>query len=176
MLFYLRIIILILAMVLLFLAPFFLVPFGIKKKKKAPIIVSSVVWGPVYLLLLIGFMMYPHEYPYVDLWVYGKTAVEIEDKYGEPTYYENDTLYYRCNRWPNYGYNYYCVELNEEGEAHKIYRDFYDKTWAMGKTFDEIEERFGDGSYWPSSYYYKYGYKLSYEDGVVTEFDTGEFS
>ena len=173
--FYLKALMLILAIVILFLAPFFLVPYGIKKKKKAPIIVSSAVWGPVYLFLLIVFTIYPREYPYVDLWVYGKTAAQIEEKYGEPVYYENDTLYYRCNWWSNNGYNYYCVELNEEGEARKIYQDFYDKTWAIGKTFDEVEEKFGKGSYWPHEYYYIYDYKLSYEDGVVIDFDTGEF-
>lgn len=168
-----------LLMIVLFLiAPFLLIVFGIKRKKKIPVIVAASVWGPIYLFFLIVWMIYPREFPYIDLWIYGKDNSEIIAAYGEPEYLENNTLYYQCNWWDDKGYNYYCIELNDEGEARKIYQDFYDRTWAMGKTMEEIEEKFGTGNEWRDVYSYHVGshhYDLQYDgEGRVISFSTSE--
>lgn len=167
------------AVALFLVAPFLLIAFGKKRNKKAPIIIAVSIWGPLYLFILIFWIIYPREYPYIDLWIYGKGSSEIIEEYGVPEYEENDTLYYRCNWWDGKGYNYYCIELNDEGEAKKIYQDFYDRTWSLGKTMEEIEEKFGTGCEWGDVYSYRasgsYDYDLYYdENGIVIDFDTSD--
>lgn len=167
----------ILVPIVFFIAPAFLIPYGIKKKKKGLVIVSAVVWGTIYLSILVYFSIYPHEHPYVDLWVYGKTPAEIEEKYGEPAYFENNTIYYRCN-WTDWsGFKYYCIEFDESGKVHKIYEDYYDKTWIIGRSYDEVTERFRE--VWPGIFdapteIYT-DYEIEFDDkDIAVEFGTGK--
>ncbi len=165
----------------LFAYPTILYILGIKKKAKAPIIIATSIWGPIYLTIITLIVLFPHEYPYIDIWVSGKTSNQIIEKYGEPAYIENNTLYYRCNWRDNKGYNYYCIELDEDGRADTIYEDYYDKTWSYGKTYSEIEEKFGHGIPWTTDIYYDVpdmgdDYIIEYNDeGVVVNFSTGMF-
>ncbi len=43
------------------------------------------------------FALFLWEYPYVDLWMYGKTQEEIIEVYGEPEHIDYDEMAYATN-------------------------------------------------------------------------------
>ena len=92
---------------------------NIKRKRKKQITIFSSLIIITVLLIISFYIIFPTHFPYVDMWIYGKTREEIQMVYGEPDYDGNglsyivgphilDTLYY-------------CIEFDINGKAVEIY-------------------------------------------------------
>lgn len=98
---------------------FFLIKNLVKKNKKRIWIFSSVIVA-IILLSVAFYVIFPSNFPYVDMWIYGKTSEEIQAIYGEPHYDGHGMICYRTE-WQFLDYNYYCIEFDESGKAVEIY-------------------------------------------------------
>lgn len=91
---------------------------------------KSLIWisGSVFAFLIIGivsfFILFPTEFPYVDLWVYGKTKEQIIEVYGEPEYNEYRELAYET-KWMFMDMFYYVIEFDENGRAYRMHESPY---------------------------------------------------
>lgn len=91
---------------------------------------KSLIWisGSALAFLIIGivafFILFPTEFPYVDLWVFGKTKEQIIEVYGEPEYNEYRELAYET-KWIFLDMFYYVIEFDEDGRAYKMYESTY---------------------------------------------------
>lgn len=91
---------------------------------------KSLIWisGTVLALFIIGivtfFILFPTEFPYVDLWVYGKTKEQIIEVYGEPEYNEYRELAYET-KWMIMDMFYYVIEFDENGRAYRMHESPY---------------------------------------------------
>lgn len=91
---------------------------------------KSLIWisGSVLAFLIIGivsfFILFPTEFPYVDLWVYGKTKEQIIEVYGEPEYNEYRELAYET-KWMFMDMFYYVIEFDENGKAYNVHESPY---------------------------------------------------
>lgn len=92
---------------------------NIKRKRKKQITIFSSLIITTVLLIVSFYIIFPHNFPYVDMWIYGKTSEEIQAVYGEPKYDGHGMICYRTE-WRFLDYNYYCIEFRD-GKAFKIY-------------------------------------------------------
>lgn len=127
--------------------PIVLISTGIVRKKKAPIIVASAVWVPIYTVLIIFFLGFPPKYPLLNPAILFQDYEGIVRIYGEPTYNDGDVLCYRTEVWW-YQCSYYCVKLTPNGRAYfAYYDDLYDSKWILGRSREEIDARFPENWY-----------------------------
>ena len=70
------------------------------------------------------FILFPTEFPYVDLWVFGKTKEQIIEVYGEPEYNEYQELAYET-KWMFMDMFYYVIEFDENGRTYRMYESPY---------------------------------------------------
>ena len=127
--------------------PIVLISTGIVRKKKAPIIVASAVWVPIYTVLIIFFLGFPPKYPLLNPGIMFQDYDGIVRIYGEPTYNDGDVLCYRTECWW-YQCSYYCVKLTPNGRAYfAYYDDLYDSKWILGRSREEIDARFPEHWY-----------------------------
>lgn len=127
--------------------PIVLISTGIVRKKKAPIIVASAVWVPIYTVLIIFFLGFPPKYPLLNPAILFQDYDGIVRIYGEPTYNDGDVLCYRTEVWW-YQCSYYCVKLTPNGRAYfAYYDDLYDSKWILGRSREEIDARFPENWY-----------------------------
>lgn len=68
--------------------------------------------------------MYPTDYPYIDLWVFGKTENEIIEVYGEPRYNNEDGLIYPTEYF-YWDQQYYVITFNKNGRAIYVEERIY---------------------------------------------------
>lgn len=91
---------------------------------------KSLIWisGSALAFLIIGivtfFILFPTEFPYVDLWVFGKTKEQIIEVYGEPEYNEYRELAYET-KWMFMDMFYYVIEFDENGRAYRMHESPY---------------------------------------------------
>lgn len=97
---------------------------SIPRKKRKLIGVSAVVMVLCSVGAITWCVLFPREYPYVDLWVLGKTEEQIIEVYGEPDYNEYKELAYKTN-WEFFDMNYYVIEFDENDRAYKIWEGPY---------------------------------------------------
>lgn len=127
--------------------PIVLISTGIVRKKKAPIIVASAVWVPIYTVLIIIFLGFPPKYPLLNPAILFQDYDGIVRIYGEPTYNDGDVLCYRTEVWW-YQCSYYCVKMTPNGRAYfAYYDDLYDSKWILGRSREEIDARFPENWY-----------------------------
>lgn len=114
---------------LILLAPVALIVFGIIKKKRKLVVVTIIVTLAVALLAAAYCILFPTAFPYVDLWVYGKTAEQVSSVYGEPDYdRETDSIIgYKLEKDNGFfgimgsnNYYYYYIYFDEKGTAYKV--------------------------------------------------------
>ncbi len=77
--------------VLLFCAAVFIVPatlavVGVVKRKKRLSVICGLILFVEILIVAAYFVLFPTCFPYVDLYIIGKTKAEITAVYGEPNY------------------------------------------------------------------------------------------
>lgn len=77
--------------VLLFCAAVFIVPatlavVGVVKRKKRLSVICGLILFVEILIVAGYFVLFPTCFPYVDLYIIGKTKAEISAVYGEPNY------------------------------------------------------------------------------------------
>lgn len=77
--------------VLLFCAAVFIVPatlavVGVVKRKKSLAVICGLILFVEILIVAAYFVLFPTCFPYVDLYIIGKTKAEITAVYGEPNY------------------------------------------------------------------------------------------
>ena len=94
---------------------------SINRKKKKRVLVSAVVMGLCLAATIIWYILFPTAYPYMDLWVLGKTEEQIIAKYGEPDYgsekaWQHDEMAY-YTRYIIFDPEYYVITFDEEGKA-----------------------------------------------------------
>lgn len=90
------------------------------RRKKA-----AAIFAVVMMVCIIGAVtwcvLFPTAYPYVDLWVLGKTEEEIIARYGEPRFEQwespdgNQIAYY--TKYIFLDPDYYIITFDEEGKA-----------------------------------------------------------
>ena len=79
---------------------------NIKRKRKKQIAIFSSLIIAIVLLIISFYIIFPTHFPYVDMWIYGKTREEIQEVYGEPDcvghgifydigFFFGETIYYR---------------------------------------------------------------------------------
>ena len=163
--------------------PIVLISTGIVRKKKAPIIVASAVWVPIYTVLIIVFLGFPPKYPLLNPAIMFQDYDGIVRMYGEPTYNDGDVLCYRTEVWW-YQCSYYCVKMTPNGRAYfAYYDDLYDSKWILGKSREEIDARFPEA--WEGRVGTKYYsidaensgiyYVVEYDErGIAVGFDTDD--
>lgn len=163
--------------------PIVLISTGIVRKKKAPIIVASAVWVPIYTVLIIFFLGFPPKYPLLNPAILFQDYEGIVRIYGEPTYNDGDVLCYRTEVWWDQC-SYYCVKLTPNGRAYfAYYDDLYDSKWILGRSREEIDARFPEGTYFGAGtvYYRVHGensgiyYAVKYdENNIAIDFWTDD--
>ncbi len=127
--------------------PIVLISTGIIRKKKAPIIIASAVWVPIYTVLIIFFLGFPPKYPLLNPAIMFQDYDGIVKIYGEPNYNDGDVLCYRTEVWW-YQSSYYCVKMTSNGRAYfAYYDDLYDSKWILGRSREEIDARFPENWY-----------------------------
>lgn len=155
--------------------PIVLISTGIVRKKKAPIIVASAVWVPIYTVLIIFFLGFPPKYPLLNPAILFQDYDGIVRIYGEPTYNDGDVLCYRTEVWW-YQCSYYCVKMTPNGRAYfAYYDDLYDSKWILGRSREEIDARFPEGTYFGAGtvYYRVHGensgiyYAVKYDENDI---------
>lgn len=92
---------------------------SIPRKKEALIRIAAVIMGICITGAITWCALFPTAYPYVDLWVLGKTEEQIIEVYGEPEYNDYRGLAYYT--WSFIDPNYYVIEFNENGKACNVY-------------------------------------------------------
>lgn len=94
---------------------------SIPRKKEKLIRVAAVIMGLCPTAVMIWYLIFPTAYPYVDLWVLGKTEEEIIEVYGEPRYEPEQSD--RGNKMAYYTRTifldpeYYIITFDENGKA-----------------------------------------------------------
>ncbi len=93
---------------------------NIKRKRKKQITIFSSLIITTVLLIVSFYIIFPTHFPYVDMWIYGKTREEIQEVYGEPDhvghgifydigFFFGETLYY----WIEFDINGKAIEIDE---------------------------------------------------------------
>ncbi len=59
---------------------------SISRKREKLIRVAAVIIGLCPTIVMMWYLIFPTAYPYVDLWILGKTEEEIIEVYGEPRF------------------------------------------------------------------------------------------
>ena len=93
---------------------------AIPRKKEKLIRIAAVIMGICPSVVIIWYLIFPTAYPYVDLWVLGKTEEEIIEVYGEPNYNESWSDYSELAYYTKYiifDPDYYIITIDEEGRA-----------------------------------------------------------
>lgn len=102
---------------------------SIPRKKEKLIRIAAVVMGLCPTVVIIWYLIFPTAYPYVDLWVLGKTEEEIVEVYGEPDYAPehshgyNEMAYY--TRYIIFDPDYYIITFDENGKAVDVREDLF---------------------------------------------------
>jgi len=88
-----------------------------KNERLIKVLILLVV--TIVLLTVSFYIIFPTNFPYVDLWIYGKTSEEIQVVYGAPDYDGHGIICYAAGPhfWDT---NYYCIQF-ENGKAVEIY-------------------------------------------------------
>lgn len=91
---------------------------NIKKKRKKQIAIFSSLIIAIVLLIISFYIIFPTQFPYVDMWIYGKTREEIQEVYGEPAHVGHGIFY-------DIGFFfgetlYYWIEFDIDGKAIEI--------------------------------------------------------
>jgi len=102
---------------------------SIARKKKKWAVVSAVIMGLTIVPTITWCILFPTAYPYMDLWVLGKTEEQIVEKYGEPDYgtdqdWQHDEIAY-YTRYIFLDPEYYVITFNEEGKAIYVREDLF---------------------------------------------------
>ncbi|MCM1299245.1 MAG: hypothetical protein NC228_06750 [[Eubacterium] siraeum] len=117
---------------LIMLAPVALIIFGIKKNKRKVVLVTSLVTLSVVFLTALYRILFPTNFPYVDLWIYGKTAEQISNVYGEPDFInanntKSNIIGYKLGKDNGFFgimasscYYYYYIYFDENETAYRI--------------------------------------------------------
>lgn len=114
---------------LIMLAPVALIVFGIIKKKRRLVVVTIIVTLAVALLAAAYCILFPTAFPYVDLWVYGKTSEQVSSVYGEPDYIRETggVIGYKLGKDNGFfgamdsnNYYYYYIYFDESNTAYKV--------------------------------------------------------
>ena len=92
---------------------------NIKKKNKKSVKIFSALIGTTIMLVIAFYIIFPTKFPYVDMWIYGKTGEEIQAVYGEAQMVGDDKLRYFTDE-VLFDYNYYYIQLDEDGKAVEV--------------------------------------------------------
>lgn len=111
------------------------------------------VYGIVYGIILILYLTIPIKYPFFNPHIMGRQYNGIVRAYGEPTYNDGDVICYRGGCFLD-EFNYYCIQFNESGRACRVYYTKYDEEWILGRSLEEVNERFPDGDWWGRTRFY----------------------
>lgn len=98
------------------------------RKKKKRIIIYAAVITVCIIGSVIWCVLFPTAYPYVDLWVLGKTEEEIIEVYGEPDYNESWSDYSELAYYTKYiifDPDYYIITIDEDGKAIDVREDVF---------------------------------------------------
>ncbi len=102
---------------------------SIPYKKEKLIRVAAVIIGVCPTVAIIWYLIFPTAFPYVDLWVLGKTEEEIIEVYGEPRFDtdeahgHNEMAYY--TRYIFLDPEYYIITFDENGKAVDMREDLF---------------------------------------------------
>jgi len=97
---------------------------SIKHKNKKGAKIAAAILAVGILLNVSVYVIFPQDFPYVDLWIYGKTNEEIQSVYGEPRFdyaWEHGGWIGYWNGHEFLDAEYYCIEFDENGKAVEIY-------------------------------------------------------
>lgn len=93
---------------------------NIKRKRKKQIAIFSSLIITIVLLIISFYIIFPTQFPYVDMWIYGKTREEIQEVYGEPDYVGHGIFYdigfffgEPCYYWIEFDINGKAIEIGE---------------------------------------------------------------
>ncbi len=102
---------------------------SIRHKKEKLIRVAAVIMGLCPTIAIIWYLLFPTAFPYVDLWVLGKTEEQIMEVYGEPSFDtdeahgHNEMAYY--TRYIFLDPEYYVITFDENGKAVDVREDLF---------------------------------------------------
>ena len=102
---------------------------SIPRKKEALIRIAAVIMGICITGAITWCVLFPTAYPYVDLWVLGKTEEQIIEKYGEPDFsrdedHRHDEIAY-YTRYIIMDADYYIITFDENGKAVDVREDLF---------------------------------------------------
>jgi len=114
--------------VALSLSPAALLVFGAVKRRKKLVIGCSVVLASEILLVTAYNILFPTCFPYVDLWIKGKTEAEIISVYGEYDIKHGGRIGYELTKsFLSSGPEYYYIHFDKNGIA-----DLVEKSGPIG--------------------------------------------
>ncbi len=106
---------------LLLLTPIVMLIYGLVKNNKKIVKINACIVLLVAFFIGGYYLLFPTHYPYMDLWIIGKTEAEIVEKYGEPYigYDSYDrTIGYQTGSYAFLGEPYYYyIHFDETGKA-----------------------------------------------------------
>ncbi len=114
---------------LILLTPVALIVFGIIKRKQKFVVVTVITTLAVTLLAAAYCILFPTAFPYVDLWVYGKTVKQVSSIYGKPDYIREtgSVIGYKLGKDNGFfgamdsnNYLYYYIYFDESKTAYKV--------------------------------------------------------
>lgn len=114
---------------LIMLAPVALIVFGIKKNNRKIVFATIIVTLAVILFVSAYCILFPTAFPYVDLWVYGKTYEQISTVYGQPDFLNdnNGIIGYKLGKDNGFFgimasncYYYYYIYFDENKTAYQV--------------------------------------------------------
>lgn len=115
--------------VLVLLTPVFLIIYGIVKKKYKLVKITSIITAIILLLVFLYHLIFPTHFPYIDLWIYGKTKKEIIKIYGIPEYNLSTRIGYYIGEdngvlgtgvMDSNDQYFYYIYFDADGKANKI--------------------------------------------------------
>lgn len=93
---------------------------NIKRKRKKQITIFSSLIITTVLLIVSFYIIFPTHFPYVDMWIYGKTREEIQEVYGELDHVGHGIFYdigfflgETCYYWIGFDINGRAVKISE---------------------------------------------------------------
>lgn len=93
---------------------------AITHKKKTVIKIATAAMVLCFIVAITWCILFPTAYPYVDLWVLGKTEEQIIEVYGEPEYNDGRGLAYKT-KWVFFDMDYYVIEFDGDGKACRVH-------------------------------------------------------
>lgn len=93
---------------------------SISHKKKAVMKIATTAMVFCFTVAITWCVLFPTAYPYVDLWVLGKTEEQIIEAYGEPEYNDGRGLAYKT-KWVFADMDYYVIEFDKNDKACHVF-------------------------------------------------------